>query len=95
MDDVAALWRVAAIARAFRPDIVHTHLAKAGFIGRIAGKLAGARAIVHTYHGSVFRGYFGRRESALYLAIERGLARITTRIIALRHCNAKSSRSFC
>jgi len=83
LDDLQALWRVIVIARAYRPDIVHTHLAKAGFVGRIAGRLAGSRAVVHTYHGSVFRGYFGRRESAVYLAIERALARITTRIIAI------------
>jgi glycosyltransferase involved in cell wall biosynthesis len=83
VDDVRALASAIRLARAFRPDIVHTHLAKAGFVGRIAGRLAGARVIVHTYHGSVFRGYFGTRESRLYLAIERALARLTTRIIAI------------
>lgn len=83
LDDLRALSKVIAIARAYRPDIVHTHLAKAGFVGRVAGRLAGAQAIVHTFHGSVFRNYFGRRESALYLGIERQLARITTRIIAI------------
>jgi glycosyltransferase involved in cell wall biosynthesis len=83
LDDLRALARVIAIARAYRPHVVHTHLAKAGFVGRIAARLAGAPVIVHTYHGSVFRGYFGRRESALYMGIERGLARLTTRIIAI------------
>lgn len=83
LDDLLALWKLIAIARAYRPDIVHTHLAKAGFVGRIAGKFAGARALIHTYHGSVFQGYFGRRESAIYLGIERALARITTRIVAI------------
>ena len=82
-DDLRALWKVTAIARAYRPDIVHTHLAKAGFVGRIAGRLSGAQAIVHTYHGSVFHGYFGRRESALYLGVERALARVTSRIVAI------------
>jgi glycosyltransferase involved in cell wall biosynthesis len=83
LDDTTSLLKAIRIARSYRPDIVHTHLAKAGLVGRIAGVLSGARAIVHTYHGSVFRGYFGKRESALYLAIERALARITTRVIAL------------
>jgi glycosyltransferase involved in cell wall biosynthesis len=83
LDDIRALWRVMVIARRYRPDIVHTHLAKAGFVGRIAARLAGARAVVHTYHGSVFRGYFGYLESAVYLGIERTLSRITTRIIAI------------
>ena len=81
--DLRALAAVVAIARAYRPDIVHTHLAKAGFVGRIAGRLAGARAVVHTYHGSVFRGYFGERESALYLAIERALAKVSSRVISI------------
>lgn len=83
LDDLRALWKVIRIARAYRPDIVHTHLAKAGFVGRVAAMLSGARAVVHTYHGSVFRGYFGRHESAIYLGIERALARITTRIVAI------------
>lgn len=81
--DLRALASVIAIARAYRPHIVHTHLAKAGFVGRIAGRLAGARAVLHTYHGSVFRGYFGERESALYLAIERALGWLSSRVIAI------------
>src|SRR6266550_612792 len=48
-------------------------------LGRVAARIAGVRLVVHTYHGSVFRGYFGQRESAVYLQIERALARITTR----------------
>lgn len=81
--DLQALWHVIRIARGFRPDVVHTHLAKAGFVGRIAARLCGARVVVHTYHGSVFRGYFGQREAGMYLAIERALAGITTRVIAV------------
>src|SRR5207249_1912501 len=56
-DDLRALGALAAVAREFRPDIVHTHLAKAGTLGRIAGRLAGPRALVHTYHGTIFQGY--------------------------------------
>ncbi len=81
--DARALWQVVRIARAYRPDVVHTHLAKAGFVGRIAARLAGARVVLHTYHGTVFRGYFGERESRLYVAVERALARISTRVIAI------------
>jgi glycosyltransferase involved in cell wall biosynthesis len=83
LDDLRALAKVTAIARRYRPHIVHTHLAKAGFIGRIAGRLSGAPVIIHTYHGSVFRGYFGRHQSALYMGIERSLGRLTTRIVAI------------
>lgn len=81
--DLQALWSVTRLARAYRPAIVHTHLAKAGFIGRIAARLSGARVVVHTYHGTVFQGYFGRREASLYLRIERLLARLTTRLVAV------------
>ena len=81
--DVRALAGAIGIARAFRPHIIHTHMAKAGFVGRIAGALTGTPAIIHTYHGSVFHDYFGEKESAFYLAIERGLARLTTRIVAI------------
>ena len=82
-DDARALARLVSLARSFKPDIMHTHLAKAGALGRVAARLSGTRIVVHTYHGSVFRGYFGQRESAVYLGIERGLARLTTRIVAI------------
>ncbi len=61
--DLVATFRLARIIRAERPHILHTHTAKAGAIGRIAALLAGrARPpiIVHTFHGHVLRGYFGR-----------------------------------
>src|SRR5207302_10005986 len=74
---------VTKIAREFSPDIVHTHLAKAGPIGRVAAPVAPARAIVHTYHGTVFRGYFGRATSKAFIEIERALSHITTRIVAI------------
>lgn len=83
IDDVRALAALVAIARRLRPHIVHTHLAKAGAIGRIAARLVGTPVVLHTFHGTVFSGYFGSRASNLYLASERGLARITTRLIAI------------
>ena len=83
VDDIRSLGRVTAIAREFRPDIVHTHLAKAGTIGRVAARIAGARVVVHTYHGTVFRGYFGLAKSQTFLQIERALSHLTTRIIAI------------
>ncbi len=83
LNDLRALAALVGIARSYRPHVVHTHLAKAGFVGRLAARLSGARVVVHTYHGSVFRGYFGRGESSLYLGIERALAKLTTRLIAI------------
>jgi glycosyltransferase involved in cell wall biosynthesis len=75
--DAVAFARVASIARRFRPDIVHTHTAKAGFVGRLAA-LAAVRprpAIVHTYHGHVLEGYFGPTTERAYRSIEALLAR--------------------
>ncbi len=83
--DVAALARVASIARRFRPDIVHTHTAKAGFIGRAAA-LAALRprpVLVHTFHGHVLEGYFGPAKSRIYRNLERSLARRTDRLIGV------------
>jgi glycosyltransferase involved in cell wall biosynthesis len=83
IDDLRALAAVTKIAREFRPHIVHTHLAKAGTIGRVAARLVGARAVIHTYHGTVFRGYFGGMKTRAVIEMERSLSHITTRIIAI------------
>src|SRR5512132_3345116 len=60
--DAIAAWRLARIIRKVRPDVVHTHTAKAGAVGRAAAVLAGPRkpVVVHTFHGHVLRGYVGR-----------------------------------
>jgi glycosyltransferase involved in cell wall biosynthesis len=81
--DLRALVQLVRALRAFRPDVVHTHLAKAGSLGRIAAWAAGVPITVHTFHGNVFRGYFSERRAAVFLLIERILARWTTRIIAV------------
>ena len=74
----------------FRPAIVHTHMAKAGAIGRVAtaiynrtaGRDARAR-VVHTYHGHVLEGYFSPAKTRAFLSVERTLARVTDRLIAI------------
>ncbi|MCZ7589010.1 MAG: glycosyltransferase family 4 protein [Gaiella sp.] len=83
--DAVAAWRLARIIRAVRPDIVHTHTAKAGAVGRAAALLARTRrpVVVHTFHGHVLRGYFGRAGTLLFRAIETVLARATDRLIAV------------
>jgi glycosyltransferase involved in cell wall biosynthesis len=83
--DAAALARTAAIARRFRPHIVHTHTAKAGFIGRTAA-IASARPrprLVHTFHGHVLEGYFGPAREGLYRRLESSLARRTDRLVGV------------
>ena len=81
--DLVALWKLWRVCRRFRPDIVHTHTAKAGTLGRLAAWFAGVPVRVHTFHGHVFSGYFGRLESVLFVTVERLLARITARIVAI------------
>ena len=81
--DLAALGHLVRAFRAFRPRVVHTHAAKAGTLGRIAARLAGVPATVHTFHGHVLSGYFNPAVTAAFRAIERALARRTTRIVAL------------
>lgn len=73
--DLRALAKLRGILRDFRPHVVHTHTAKAGFLGRSAALTLRPRpALVHTYHGHVLRGYFGSAHSGLYLRLERALA---------------------
>jgi glycosyltransferase involved in cell wall biosynthesis len=84
-DALALLFLVREI-RKWRPDILHTHASKAGALGRIAAILAGRkrpRVIVHTFHGHVLSGYFSPRVSVFFTAVERMLARVTTRLVAV------------
>ena len=82
-DDLLSLARLVQLVRATRPDIVHTHMAKAGSLGRLAAHLCGVPLIVHTYHGHVFHGYFSPAKTRLVLGIERALGLLTDRIIAV------------
>lgn len=81
--DLMALIQLTALFRQERPLVVHTHTSKAGVLGRIAGRLVGVPALVHTPHGHVFYGHFGPLRSWAFLQTERLLARWTTRLIAL------------
>jgi glycosyltransferase involved in cell wall biosynthesis len=84
--DLAATLRLARLIRRERPDILHTHTAKAGTVGRVAALLAGRRRppiVVHTFHGHVLRGYFGPVRSLVFRLLERWLAAHTTALIAV------------
>lgn len=88
--DVLAIWKIFRLMRRSRPDLVHTHTAKAGTVGRVAGlmyrwltpsALIGKPRpcrFVHTYHGHVFHSYYGSTRTKLFLIIERALARLVT-----------------
>lgn len=82
--DLMAFVQVVREIRSFRPDIVHTHTAKAGVIGRIASLVSGHRSIrVHTYHGHLLHGYFGKYKTFLVITIEKFLAHFTTKLLAV------------
>ena len=84
--DSLAIRGLREIIRARRPDVLHTHTAKAGATGRIAAVLSGdarPKAVVHTYHGHVLSGYFSRRWEHVFRLVERVLARTSGRLIAV------------
>ena len=84
--DLRAIVHLAQLIRRERPTILHTHTAKAGAVGRIAALLArGARPpiVIHTFHGHVLRGYFGRVTTFGFRTLERWLARTSTSLIAV------------
>src|SRR6185369_17001601 len=96
LKDAVSVWKLFRLFLRERPDIVHTHTAKAGTVGRAAGilyrwltpgTLVGKPReckFVHTYHGHVFHSYYGRNRTRLFLMIERLLARmITDRLIVI------------
>ncbi|MCQ9207387.1 MAG: glycosyltransferase family 4 protein [Omnitrophica bacterium] len=81
--DIKAFIKLFSLIKKEKPHIVHTHTAKAGALGRLAAILAGVPIRVHTFHGHVFYGYFGRVKGWIFLWIERFLAFFTDRIIAI------------
>jgi glycosyltransferase involved in cell wall biosynthesis len=81
--DLAAFFRLLRIFRAWKPDVVHTHTAKAGAVGRTAARVAGVPVVIHTFHGHVLRGYFPRPLEIFFRGVERALTRITDRIVTL------------
>ena len=94
--DAVTIWKLYQLFRRERPDIIHTHTAKAGTVGRLAGLLyrwltPGALvgrprscSFVHTYHGHIFHSYYGPLKTRLFVLIENLLARLATdRIVVI------------
>lgn len=81
--DYKSYYKLRKIIEEYKPDIVHTHAAKAGAVGRLAASHSGVPVIVHTFHGHVFHSYFNAAKTRVFLEIERYLAKRTTKIIAL------------
>jgi glycosyltransferase involved in cell wall biosynthesis len=81
--DLVAVVNLFAVMRRLRPGIVHTHTSKAGFVGRLAARLARVPSVIHQPHGHIFYGYYGPRRTAFYVALERLAARWTDRVVTL------------
>jgi len=93
--DLISVAKIFRELRRLKPDIVHTHTAKAGAVGRTAallykyltpGTLVGRpRRVrkIHTFHGHVFHSYYGKAKTRVFILIERLLARVTDRIIVI------------
>jgi glycosyltransferase involved in cell wall biosynthesis len=82
--DLQCLLELIKIIREVGPDIVHTHTAKAGILGRIAAFLAFRKVrIVHTFHGHLLHGYFSPQKTELLILIERLMSKITDSFIAV------------
>jgi glycosyltransferase involved in cell wall biosynthesis len=83
LDDLRAAMALAGIVRRWHPDIVHTHLAKAGALGRAVAVRAHVPVIVHTFHGHVLQDYFSSLKTAAFAKVERALAARTDALIAV------------
>jgi glycosyltransferase involved in cell wall biosynthesis len=96
LKDAVTIWKLYRLLKRERPDLTHTHTAKAGTVGRIAGLLyrwATPSALVgrprrcrfvHTYHGHIFHSYYGALKTRIFLGIEKALARLATdRIVVI------------
>ena len=79
--DRQALLRLTSLFREHHFDVVHTHGAKAGAVGRLAARRAGVARIVHTYHGFPFHEFQSAARRGAYVAIERRLGRITDMVL--------------
>ncbi len=81
--DFIALWQLIRLVRRYKPDIIHTHTAKAGVLGRLAGWVNGTPLIVHTFHGNVFHGYFSAFGSWCIQKTEQLFAAMSDAVLVL------------
>ncbi len=82
--DIKAFLGLIKTIRTYKPDIIHTHTAKAGVLGRLASIIAGRGVIrIHTFHGHLLHGYFSRWKTQLIVSIEKFLARHTNYLVAI------------
>lgn len=83
LNDRKAYKKIKALIHDFKPDIVHTHAAKAGALGRLAAINSKVPVILHTFHGHVFHSYFGKAKTRFFLEVERYLAKNSSGIVSI------------
>lgn len=83
LNDRVAYNEVKSLIDKFKPDIVHTHAAKAGLVGRMAAEASKVPVILHTFHGHVFHSYFNKLQTDSFIMIERYLAQKSSGIVAI------------
>ena len=84
LKDLGAFFLLIKEIRKFKPDVIHTHTAKAGVLGRLAGLIARPQAKrVHTFHGHLLHGYFGSSKTRLVILLEKVLGLITYKFVAI------------
>src|SRR6478672_9784580 len=83
LSDYKAYGELKKLIRDFKPDIVHTHAAKPGAIGRLAASAMNVPVIVHTFHGHVFHSYFNSLKTKFFINTERYLANKSSAIVAI------------
>ena len=84
LKDLGAYFLLIKEIRAFKPDVIHTHTAKAGVLGRLAGLIARPQAKrVHTFHGHLLHGYFSSGKTRLVITLEKVLGFITHKFVAI------------
>lgn len=82
--DLKAFFSLVQTIKSYKPDVIHTHTAKAGVLGRLASMLAGRGAIrIHTFHGHLLHGYFSGWKTKLIILIEKFLAEHTHFLVAI------------
>lgn len=82
--DLIGFFKLCKIIRRFKPDLVHTHTSKAGFLGRLAAFLVLPQAVrIHTFHGHVLSGYFSPTVTKVFRTLEHLLGLITDIPIAV------------
>ena len=90
LDDLKSFFIIRKIIKRFKPDILHTHTAKAGTLGRLAALSLRAPVIksrkirvFHTFHGHTFHSYFNRLKTFIFILVERFLGLFSDRIIVV------------